>query len=68
MRAALAMYDGLSRRVHPWRAVTPQLRTTPWPTSRAVSAGLRAILVRTRPADGSRHVADLAELTNLVSG
>jgi putative hydrolase of the HAD superfamily len=34
----------------------------------AVSAGLRAILVRTRPADGSRHVADLAELTDLVSG
>jgi putative hydrolase of the HAD superfamily len=34
----------------------------------AVSAGLRAILVRTRPLDGSPHVADLAELANLVGG
>jgi putative hydrolase of the HAD superfamily len=34
----------------------------------AVSIGLRAILVRTRPADGSRHVSDLAQLMELVSG
>jgi FMN phosphatase YigB (HAD superfamily) len=34
----------------------------------AISAGLRAILVRTRPADGSRHVTDLAEVIDLVSG
>ena len=34
----------------------------------AVSAGLRAILVRTLPADGSRHVPDLAEVIDLVGG
>lgn len=34
----------------------------------AVSAGLRAILVRTLPADGSRHVPDLADVIDLVSG
>jgi len=34
----------------------------------AVSAGVPAILVRTRPADGSGHVADLAELIDLVGG
>jgi HAD superfamily hydrolase (TIGR01549 family) len=34
----------------------------------AVSAGLRAILVRTVPADGSRHVPGLAEVIDLVSG
>jgi putative hydrolase of the HAD superfamily len=34
----------------------------------AVSAGLRAILVRTRPADGSRHVPDLTQVIGLVSG
>jgi len=34
----------------------------------AVSAGLRAVLVRTVPADGSRHVPDLAEVIDLVSG
>jgi putative hydrolase of the HAD superfamily len=33
----------------------------------AVSAGLRAILVRTPPADGSRQVADLSEVIGLVS-
>ncbi len=33
----------------------------------AVSAGLRAILVRTPPADGSRYVADLPELIGLLS-
>jgi putative hydrolase of the HAD superfamily len=33
----------------------------------AVTAGLRAILVRTRPADGSRHVSDLADVIGLVS-
>jgi putative hydrolase of the HAD superfamily len=35
--------------------------------SGAVTAGLRAILVRTRPADGSRHVSDLADVIGLVS-
>ena len=34
----------------------------------AVSAGLRAILVRTPPADGSRYVPDLADVIGLVSG
>jgi HAD superfamily hydrolase (TIGR01549 family) len=34
----------------------------------AVGAGLRAILVRTRPAGGRRHVTDLADLTDLVGG
>jgi putative hydrolase of the HAD superfamily len=34
----------------------------------AVSAGLRAILVRTPPADGSRHVPDLSGVIDLVSG
>jgi len=34
----------------------------------AVSAGLPAILVRTRPADGGRHVTDLAELVEMISG
>jgi putative hydrolase of the HAD superfamily len=34
----------------------------------AVCAGLRAILVRTVPADGSRHVPDLAQVIDLVTG
>ncbi len=33
----------------------------------AVSAGLQAILVRTRPADGSHHVPDLAGVIDLVN-
>lgn len=32
----------------------------------AARAGIRAILVRTAPTDGSRHVTDLAELIDLV--
>jgi putative hydrolase of the HAD superfamily len=57
------------------------LERASWPTSAwmigdnpvadvagAVSAGLRAILVRTVPADGSRHVPDLAGVIDLVSG
>ena len=34
----------------------------------AVSAGLRAMLVRTRPADGGRYVPDLNEVIDIVSG
>jgi putative hydrolase of the HAD superfamily len=34
----------------------------------AARAGLPAILVRTRPADGSRHVSDLADVIGLVGG
>jgi putative hydrolase of the HAD superfamily len=34
----------------------------------AVSAGLPAILVRTRPTDGSRHVAGLADVIDMVGG
>jgi ribonucleotide monophosphatase NagD (HAD superfamily) len=34
----------------------------------AVSAGLPAILVRTRPADGGHYVPDLQEVIDLVSG
>lgn len=34
----------------------------------AVSVGLRAILVRTLPADGSRHVPELQGVIDLVSG
>jgi putative hydrolase of the HAD superfamily len=34
----------------------------------AVSVGLRAILVRTQPTDGSRHVPDLHGVIDIVSG
>ena len=65
---------------HP-QAFRLALERAGWPTSAwmigdnpvadvagAASAGLRAILVRTRPADGSRHVPDLAGVIDLVSG
>lgn len=64
---------------HP-QAFRLALERAGWPTSAwmigdnpvadvggATSAGLRAILVRTQPSDGSRHVQDLAEVIDLVS-
>ena len=64
---------------HP-QAFRLALERAGWPTSAwmigdnpvadvagAVSAGLRAILVRIPPADGSRYVPDLAAVIDLVS-